>query len=43
MLGAVVAAMLIVRIACEEQLLRATYPEYADYARRTRRMVPYVF
>jgi len=42
MLGAVVAAMLIVRIACEEQLLRATYPEYADYARKTARLVPFV-
>jgi protein-S-isoprenylcysteine O-methyltransferase Ste14 len=42
MLGAVVAAMLIVRIACEEQLLRATYPEYADYARKTARLIPFV-
>ena len=41
-LAAVVAAMLIVRIACEEQLLRATYPEYADYARKTARLVPFV-
>jgi protein-S-isoprenylcysteine O-methyltransferase Ste14 len=42
MLGAVVAAMLIVRIACEEQLLRAAYPEYAEYARKTARLVPFV-
>jgi|SRR6185437_12723229 len=42
MLGAVVAAMLIVRIACEEQLLRATYPEYADYERKTARLIPFV-
>lgn len=41
-LAAVVAAMLIVRIVCEESLLRATYPEYADYARKTARLVPFV-
>jgi len=33
----------VVRMLAEESLLRGRYPEYADYARRTRRMVPYVF
>lgn len=41
-LAAVVAAMLIVRIACEEPLLRAAYPEYAEYSRKTARLVPFV-
>jgi protein-S-isoprenylcysteine O-methyltransferase Ste14 len=32
-----------VRIQAEEQLLRATFPEYAAYAARTKRLVPFVF
>jgi protein-S-isoprenylcysteine O-methyltransferase Ste14 len=41
-LGAVIAAGLALRIACEEQLLRAAYPEYKEYAMRTKRLVPFV-
>jgi len=41
-LGLVIAAGLVVRIFCEEQLLRAAYPEYEDYAKRTKRLVPFV-
>jgi len=41
-LAAVVAAMLLVRIACEEALLRVAYPEYSEYARKTARLVPFV-
>jgi protein-S-isoprenylcysteine O-methyltransferase Ste14 len=33
----------IVRMLCEERLLVGTYPEYAVYAKKTRRMIPYVF
>jgi len=33
----------VVRMLAEESLLRRRYPEYADYARKTNRMVPYVF
>ena len=36
-------AMTAVRIQAEEQLLRASMPEYAAYAQRTRRLVPFVF
>jgi len=32
-----------VRIQAEEQLLRATFPEYSAYAARTKRLVPFVF
>ena len=32
-----------VRIAAEERLLRARYPDYAAYATHTRRIIPYVF
>jgi protein-S-isoprenylcysteine O-methyltransferase Ste14 len=41
-LGVVIAGGLALRIACEEQLLRATYPEYEEYAKRTKRLVPFV-
>jgi protein-S-isoprenylcysteine O-methyltransferase Ste14 len=41
-LAVVVAVMLLARIACEEALLRATYPEYGEYARKTARLIPFV-
>ncbi len=43
LLGLLVLAMLLVRILCEEGELRAHYPEYADYARTTKRLVPFLF
>ena len=41
--AALVTAGAIVRMLCEEALLVQQYPDYADYARTTKRMVPYVF
>jgi protein-S-isoprenylcysteine O-methyltransferase Ste14 len=35
--------MQMVRAGYEEQLLVRTFPEYADYARRTRRLIPFVW
>jgi len=35
-------AMLALRIAFEERLVRRRYPEYDDYARRTRRVIPFI-
>jgi protein-S-isoprenylcysteine O-methyltransferase Ste14 len=32
-----------VRIAAEERLVRERYPEYAAYAARTKRLLPFVF
>lgn len=32
-----------IRIVLEERSLLERYPEYADYARRTKRVVPFVF
>jgi protein-S-isoprenylcysteine O-methyltransferase Ste14 len=43
MVAIVVTTAMLVRLFSEERLLRARYPEYADYVRRTRRMVPWVF
>ena len=33
----------LVRMLCEEQLVKQKYPEYVEYARVTKRMVPYLF
>jgi len=33
----------VIRIFCEEHLLVRRYPEYADYRRTTKRMIPFVF
>jgi protein-S-isoprenylcysteine O-methyltransferase Ste14 len=41
--GAVVLAGALVRIYCEETLVTAAYSEYAQYAKTTWRMVPFVF
>ena len=41
-LVALATAMLAVRIAAEERLLLARYPEYAAYAAGTKRVVPFV-
>jgi protein-S-isoprenylcysteine O-methyltransferase Ste14 len=41
-LVALASAMVAVRIAAEERLLLDRYPEYAAYAARTKRVVPYV-
>lgn len=32
----------LVRMLCEEELLVRQYPEYADYARVTKRMIPFL-
>lgn len=40
--GALITAGAIARMLLEERMLAARYPEYRDYMRRTRRVVPYV-
>jgi protein-S-isoprenylcysteine O-methyltransferase Ste14 len=42
-LGAVMVALLVVRVREEERLLVASVPGYDAYMRRTRRLVPFVF
>ena len=42
LLAAVATAMVAVRIAAEERLLVGRYPEYAAYAARTKRVLPFV-
>jgi len=41
-LVALASAMVAVRIAAEERLLLDRYPEYAAYAARTKRVIPFV-
>jgi protein-S-isoprenylcysteine O-methyltransferase Ste14 len=41
-LGLVATAMLFLRMRFEEALVRQRYPEYDDYARRTKRVIPFV-
>jgi protein-S-isoprenylcysteine O-methyltransferase Ste14 len=43
LLAVAFAAVLLHRIRLEEQVLRARLPEYAAYAARTYRLIPYVY
>jgi len=38
-----VTGVCIVRVIVEERLLRAKYPEYLDYSRTTKALIPFVF
>jgi protein-S-isoprenylcysteine O-methyltransferase Ste14 len=41
-LAALVTIGAVTRMLCEEHLLAKHYPEYAEYARATKRIIPYV-
>lgn len=41
-LGLVVTIGLIIRMLAEERLVAQKYPEYAEYAARTKRVVPFI-
>lgn len=43
LLGVLMTAGALVRMLCEEKLVVETYPEYREYAKRTKRMIPGVF
>jgi len=40
--GVVMLLGIVIRIAAEERLVTERYPEYADYAKHTKRLVPFV-
>lgn len=42
-LGALLVAGALIRILCEERLVTRQYPAYAEYAKTTKRMIPFVF
>ncbi len=41
--GVAVTCVAVARVIAEERLLRERYPQYSDYARTTKRLVPHVF
>lgn len=41
-LAVLATGMTLIRVQAEEQLLRVAMPEYADYAARTKRFIPFV-
>ena len=41
--GLLTFAGALARIFCEETLVRVRYPKYDDYARKTKRLIPFVF
>jgi len=41
--GGLILGSAVMRIYCEELLVAARYPEYAQYKARTWRMIPYVY
>jgi protein-S-isoprenylcysteine O-methyltransferase Ste14 len=41
-LAILITASLVVKIGCEEKLLRAAYPDYDDYVRKTARLIPFI-
>jgi protein-S-isoprenylcysteine O-methyltransferase Ste14 len=43
LVGTVITVILPARIVIEERLVLARYPEYAEYRRRTKRLIPFVF
>ena len=42
-LGFAATVGLLIRIFAEETLLAETYPEYEDYAKKTKRIIPFIF
>ena len=42
-LGILLLLGALVRLMCEEQLVKQRYPEYVEYAKVTKRMIPYLF
>jgi protein-S-isoprenylcysteine O-methyltransferase Ste14 len=42
-IGIAATVLTVARVIAEERLLRAQYPEYDDYTRSTKALVPYLF
>ena len=41
-IGGAVTALVVLRVVAEERLLRTQYPEYVDYARKVKALIPFV-
>ncbi len=42
-IGVLASVIVVARVVVEERILRARYPDFDDYARRTKALVPYLF
>ena len=42
-IGLIVTLVVAVRISVEEKFLKASYPNHADYAQNTKRVLPFIF
>lgn len=42
LLGLLITTTLVIKIGCEEKLLKEAYREYGEYARKTARLIPYI-
>ncbi|MAT97200.1 MAG: hypothetical protein CL608_08660 [Anaerolineaceae bacterium] len=42
-IGVLVTAVILIRITAEETLLQTSYPDYQNYAGKTKRVIPFVF
>jgi protein-S-isoprenylcysteine O-methyltransferase Ste14 len=42
-LACLVSLGIAIRVVTEEQLVAVQYPEYREYAKRTKRLIPFVF
>jgi protein-S-isoprenylcysteine O-methyltransferase Ste14 len=40
--GLIVTGAIAIRIVTEEEFLRARYPDYTEYSRRTKRIIPFI-
>ena len=40
--GLIVTSAIAIRIVTEEQFLRAHYPDYTEYSRKTKRIIPFI-
>jgi len=43
LVGVIVTVVVAIRIMVEEKYLRESYPEYADFSRKTKLVVPFLF
>jgi protein-S-isoprenylcysteine O-methyltransferase Ste14 len=42
-IGLIVTGVSVIRMLTEEQFLQARYPDYAEYSRKTKRVIPFIF
>lgn len=42
-IGVVLLAVILWRISIEEVMLRQQFPEYAEYTKRTKKIIPFIF